>query len=233
MITKRAAAQRGHADHGWLQSHHSFSFAEYHDPAHMGYGPLRVINDDRIAAGQGFGMHGHRDMEILTYVMQGRLTHRDSLGHEATTGAGDVQRMTAGRGIMHSEFNADAQQPVHLLQIWVHPTQLGLPPSYEQAHLPATARKGRLQCLAAPQARDGGLSWHADALLLGGYFDGDPPLRQALSGQRKTYVHLACGQLRVNGQALEAGDALMMEDEDTLSVEQGVDAQVLVFDLPR
>ncbi len=231
MQTLRRSADRGFADHGWLQSFHSFSFADYHDPAFMGFGPLRVINDDVIAPGRGFGTHGHRDMEIVTYVLQGALAHKDSLGHGETILPGDVQRMSAGRGIMHSEFNHSLREPTHLLQIWIEPTERGIQPGYEQKNFSADDKRGRLRLVASSDGREGSVSMHADASLWVGLFDGDERAQVALDPARKAYVHLAQGQAVVNGQLLTAGDALMLEGESTVVVEQGQAAEVLVFDL--
>jgi len=231
MITLRRAEDRGHADHGWLQSAHSFSFAEYHDPAHMGFGPLRVINDDVIAPGRGFGMHGHRDMEIVTYVLQGALAHKDSLGHGAAVLPGDVQRMSAGKGILHSEFNHALYDTTHLLQIWIEPTERGIKPSYEQKHFEEADKRGRLRLVASPDGRDGSVSMTADAALYVGLFDGEEAAELALDPSRKAYVHVARGALTVNGQRLNAGDALKFEGESLVQLSAGEQAEVLVFDL--
>ncbi len=231
MLTLRRSDQRGYADHGWLQSFHSFSFADYHDLQHMGFGPLRVINDDVIAAGRGFGMHGHRDMEIVTYVLQGSLAHKDSLGNGASILPGDVQRMTAGRGIMHSEFNDAPRESTHLLQIWIEPTERSLTPSYEQTHFSAAEKRGQLKLVASPDGREGSVTIHADATLHVGLFDGDESAEIVLNPARKAYVHMAQGQAVVNGELLVAGDALKLEGEAALQIAQGQQAEVLVFDL--
>ncbi len=238
MITLRKSADRGHANHGWLDSHHSFSFAGYHDPAHMGFGNLRVINEDRIAPGSGFGTHGHRDMEIISYVLSGALAHKDSMGNGAGTTAesgvilpGDVQRMSAGRGVMHSEFNHAAKDTTHFLQIWIEPAVRGIEPGYEQKHFDAADKRGRLRLIASPDGREGSLTLNADASLFAGLFDGDETLDQPLDAQRKTYVHLVQGEARVNGQRVETGDALRIEGEARLHIDQARDAEVLVFDL--
>jgi redox-sensitive bicupin YhaK (pirin superfamily) len=231
MLTLRKSEQRGYADHGWLQSHHSFSFADYHDLAHMGFGPLRVINDDVVAPGRGFGMHGHRDMEIVTYVMEGALAHKDSLGNGASILPGEVQRMSAGKGILHSEFNDAAREPTHLLQIWIEPTEKGLRPSYEQKHFADQEKRGRLRLVASPDGREGSVTIHADAALHVGLFDGEEQAEMALNPARKAYVHVARGDVVVNGQALVAGDALKLEGESALTIAQGRQAEVLVFDL--
>jgi quercetin 2,3-dioxygenase len=231
MITLRPSEQRGHADHGWLQSHHSFSFAEYYDLNHMGFGPLRVINDDVIAPGRGFGMHGHRDMEIVTYVMQGSLSHKDSLGNGTTILPGDVQRMSAGKGILHSEFNEEQHGPTHLLQIWIEPVERGLRPSYEQKHFTEADKRGRLRLVASGDGREGSVTIHADASLYVGLINGEEKVEQGLSPARKAYVHMARGQALVNGHVLKAGDAMKLEGEASLSISQGQQAEVLLFDL--
>ena len=231
MLTLRRSDERGYADHGWLQSFHSFSFAEYFDPAHMGYGPLRVINDDVIAPGRGFGMHGHRDMEIVTYVLEGELAHKDSLGNGASILPGDVQRMSAGKGILHSEFNQALYKPTHLLQIWIEPTEKGLRPGYEQKNFSADDKRGRLRLVASPDGRDGSVTIHADAALSVGLFDGAEAAELALDPARKGYVHVARGQVVVNGQTLNAGDALKLDGERALTIGQGQQAEVLFFDL--
>ncbi|WP_294636646.1 pirin family protein [uncultured Aquabacterium sp.] len=231
MLTLRRSDERGYADHGWLQSFHSFSFADYYDPAFMGFGPLRVINDDVIAPGRGFGMHGHRDMEIVTYVLSGALAHQDSLGNGATILPGDVQRMSAGKGILHSEFNHEAAQPTHLLQIWIQPTERGIRPGYEQKHFDAADKRGRLRLVASPDGREGSVSMTADALLYAGLFDGDESASLTLDPRRKAYVHVARGEVSVNGQPLKAGDAAMLEGEAAVTLDGGHEAEVLVFDL--
>ncbi|MEY4763848.1 MAG: hypothetical protein RI907_521 [Pseudomonadota bacterium] len=231
MITLRRAEDRGHADHGWLQTAHSFSFAEYHDPAHMGFGPLRVINDDVIAPGRGFGMHGHRDMEIVTYVLQGALAHKDSLGHGTTILPGDVQRMSAGKGILHSEFNHALYDATHLLQIWIEPTERGIKPSYEQKNFDEASKRGQLRLVASADGREGSVTLHADAALYVGLLDGEEQAELALQPARKAYVHVARGAVVVNGQALKAGDALKFEQETRVVLTRGEQAEVLVFDL--
>ena len=231
MITLRKSADRGHADHGWLKSRHSFSFADYHDPQHMGFGNLRVINEDRIAPGTGFGTHGHRDMEILSVVLDGALAHRDNMGNGATIVPGEVQRMSAGRGVMHSEFNAAADKTTHFLQIWVLPSQLGVAPGYEQKAFADADKRGRLRLLASPDGGDGSLTMHADARLYAGLFDGDETARLPLAAGRLGYVHVARGSVLVNGQALEAGDAALLRGEPQVEIKHGRAAEVLVFDL--
>ncbi len=231
MITIRKSSDRGLADHGWLKSFHSFSFADYHDPAHMGVGNLRVINEDRIAAGTGFGTHGHRDMEIISYVLDGALAHRDSMGNDGAILPGDVQRMSAGTRVRHSEFNHAKDQATHFLQIWILPDRAGFAPSYEQKHFDAAAKRGRLALLAAPDGAEGAVTLNADARLRAGLFDGDEAAELALDPTRITYVHLVRGELEVNALPLEAGDALTLTAETRLQLRQGRDAEVLVFDL--
>ena len=238
MITLRKSSDRGQADHGWLKSFHSFSFADYHDPKQMGFGNLRVINEDRIAPGTGFGTHGHRDMEIVSYVLSGELAHKDSIGNgeagAAVSGVikpGDVQRMSAGRGVMHSEFNHAPKDTTHFLQIWIEPNVRGIEPGYEQRHFDAASKQGLLRLVASPDGRDGSVTIHADAAVYSGLFDGSQALTRALDPARKTYVHLVRGSASVNGQALQAGDALRLENESELRIDQGVDAELLMFDL--
>ena len=231
MITLRAAAERGHANHGWLDSWHSFSFANYHDPAHVHFGPLRVINEDRVAAGGGFGAHPHRDMEIISYVIDGALAHKDSMGNVGTIVPGEVQRMSAGTGVMHSEFNHN-DGTTHFLQIWIFPDRQGVAPSYEQKTFAPAEKRGRLRVVASPDGRDGSVSIHQDALMLAGLFDGDESATLALVPGRLGYVHLVRGQLQVNGRTLNAGDALKLENEPEVRLGLGRDAEVLVFDLP-
>ncbi len=238
MITLRKAGDRGHAEHGWLQSWHSFSFADYHDPAHMGVGNLRVINEDRVQPGSGFGTHGHRDMEILSYVLDGALAHRDSMGNGTDGSAdagvirpGDVQRMSAGSGVLHSEFNHSSDAVTHFLQIWILPRERGLEPEYEQKHFDAEGKRGRLRLIAAPDGADGALTLHADARVYAGLFDGTQGVQMALDAQRPAYVHVVRGELEVNGQRLGAGDALTLRGEPRLQLSRGKDAEVLVFDL--
>ena len=231
MLTVRKSADRGHADHGWLKSWHSFSFADYYDPAHMGWGNLRVINDDLIAPGTGFGMHGHRDMEIVTYVTAGALAHRDSMGNGTTIPPGDVQRMSAGRGVRHSEFNHAPDQTTHLFQIWIEPRNLGIEPGYEQKSFAPGEKRGRLRLIASPDGADGSVTIHADASIHAGLFDGDESTTLPLNPARKAYVHVARGTLAVNGQILHKGDAALLADEATLTLGNGRDAEVLVFDL--
>jgi len=231
MITLRPSAQRGFADHGWLQSFHSFSFADYVDPAHMGWGNLRVINEDWIAPAQGFGTHGHRDMEIVTYVLAGDLAHKDSMGNVESILPGEVQRMSAGTGVRHSEFNHAPHDTTHLLQIWILPNMQGITPSYEQKTFASAEKQGRLCLVASPDAAQGSVKIHADARLYAGLLDGQQTAQLPLDRQRKAYVHLVRGRLLVNGMALTAGDAALLADEALLTLEGGVDAEVLAFDL--
>ena len=231
MLTIRKSQDRGHANHGWLDSFHSFSFAGYHDPAHMGFGNLRVINEDRVAGGAGFGTHGHKDMEIISYVLSGELAHRDSMGNVETIPPGDVQRMSAGRGVMHSEFNHKAEETTHFLQIWLLPNERGIAPGYEQKHFDAADKRGRLRLVASPDGADGSVTVHADARLFAGLFDGAETATLALDPARKAYVHLVRGALEVNGRPLAAGDAVLIEGESALELARGSDAEVLVFDL--
>jgi redox-sensitive bicupin YhaK (pirin superfamily) len=231
MITLRKSQDRGQADHGWLKSFHTFSFAEYQDPAHMGFGNLRVINEDRISPGTGFGTHGHRDMEIISYVLEGELAHRDSMGNGAAILPGEVQRMTAGQGVRHSEFNHAQGETTHFLQIWILPEAANLAPGYEQKAFSPTEKRGRLRLVAAPDGREGAVTLNADASIRAGLFDGDERAELALDPTRKVWVHLARGALTVNGHALKAGDALALSAESRLSLEHGQAAEVLVFDL--
>ncbi|HEY9104342.1 pirin family protein [Chitinimonas sp.] len=231
MLTLRPGHERGYADHGWLKSFHSFSFADYYDPAHMGFGPLRVINEDRVAAGAGFGTHGHRDMEIISYVLSGGLAHKDSIGNGSTIRPGDVQRMSAGRGVMHSEFNGSQEENVHFLQIWVIPNVTGIAPSYEEKHFAPAEKRGRLRLIGSPDAAEGSVLLHQDARLYAGLFDGDETATLTLAQGRRAYVHLARGSLTVNGEQLKAGDAAMLEGETAVTLTGGDGAEVLVFDL--
>ncbi|WP_428000166.1 pirin family protein [Acidovorax sp.] len=231
MLTIRKSQDRGYADHGWLHSYHSFSFAGYHDPEHMGFGNLRVINEDRIAAGMGFGTHGHRDMEIISYVLSGELAHKDSMGNIKGIPPGDVQRMSAGTGVQHSEFNHAQGQTTHFLQIWLLPDVQGIAPGYEQKAFTDAEKRGTLRRVASPDGADGSVTVHADATIYAGLFDGGESATLALDPARKTYVHLVRGALQVNGQALSAGDAALIEKETALALTEGRDAEVLVFDL--
>jgi quercetin 2,3-dioxygenase len=237
MITVRKSSDRGFADHGWLKSRHTFSFADYHDPRHMGFGNLRVINEDRIAPGSGFGTHGHRDMEIVSYVVSGELAHRDSLGTGAPGSAGgvirpgDVQRMSAGRGVQHSEFNHAPGQTTHFLQIWIEPSERGIAPGYEQKHFDDASKRGVLRLVASPDGRDGSVTIHADASISAALVDGSEAIERTLDPKRRTYVQVVRGSLDVNGQRLDAGDAAALTGEPSLRLSHGDAAEVLVFDL--
>ena len=228
----RRAADRGYADHGWLKSFHSFSFADYHDPEHVQFGPLRVINEDRVQAGKGFGTHSHRDMEIISYVLRGELAHKDSTGSSSTIRPGDVQRMSAGRGVQHSEFNPSASEGVHFLQIWIHPNVSGIAPSYEEKRFSADEKRGRLRLIASPDRAEGSVLIQQDARVYAGLFDGDEGAELVIGPGRRAYVHVALGAVTANGAALEAGDGLKLADTGKLTLRQGRDAEVLVFDLP-
>ena len=231
MIEIRKAGERGMADHGWLQSAHSFSFAGYHDPRHMGYGPLRVINEDRVQPGMGFGTHGHRDMEILSYVLEGELSHKDNMGNGSVIVPGDVQRMSAGRGVLHSEFNPSRENGVHFLQVWIEPSQRGIPASYEQARIESADKRGRLALIAAPAGEGGAVELHQDARVYAGMFDADESASLPLREGRRAYVHVARGAVAVNGTPLGPGDAAMLENESEVRLSQGDGAEVLVFEL--
>jgi len=231
MLTLRRSQERGYADHGWLKSFHSFSFAGYYDPAHMGWGNLRVINEDRIAPGTGFGTHGHRDMEIISYVLSGELAHKDSIGNVKGIPPGEVQRMSAGTGVMHSEFNHAPNQQTHFLQIWIEPKFTGIKPGYEQKAFSDAEKRGRLRLVASRTGADGSVSMNADAALYAGLFDGAEQAELTLDPARKAYVHLVRGSLSVNGETLQGGDAALIEGETRLTLAQGQDAEVLVFDL--
>jgi redox-sensitive bicupin YhaK (pirin superfamily) len=231
MLTLRKSCERGYADHGWLKSFHSFSFAGYYDPKHMGWGNLRVINEDRIAPGTGFGTHGHRDMEIISYVVSGNLAHKDSMGNVKGIPPGDVQRMSAGTGVQHSEFNHAEGETTHFFQIWIEPSKNGIPPGYEQKTFSAAEKQGVLRLLASPDASDGSVKINADAKLYSGLFEAGQSASIDLSSQRKGYVHVMRGKIRVNGQNLSAGDAALLDGETHVELSQGEGAEVLVFDL--
>ena len=227
----RPAAERGHANHGWLDSWHTFSFADYYDPEHMGYGPLRVINEDRIQEGSGFPAHAHRDMEIITYVLEGAIAHTDSIGTGSTIVSGDVQRMSAGTGVRHSEYNAHKGE-THFLQIWIEPKSAGIKPAYEQKHFSVAEKRGGLRLVVSPDGRDGSLAMNQDAFLYAGLFDGDERAELKLGEGRMGYVHVARGRITVNGHALGPGDALKT-DAEGIVLFSGRNAEVLVFDLPE
>ena len=232
MIEIRRADERGHANHGWLDSFHSFSFAGYYDPAHMGFGPLRVINEDRVAGGQGFGTHSHRDMEIISYVLEGGLAHQDSMGNGSTIRPGDVQRMSAGTGVAHSEFNASPSETVHFLQIWIEPNVRGIRPGYEEKRFDADSKRGRLRLIASPDGREGSVTIHQDAYVYAALLDGDEAVEHTPASGRRTYVHMVRGEAAINGEPLAHGDALKISGEGSVRIERGRGAEVLVFDLP-
>ncbi|TPQ34517.1 MULTISPECIES: pirin family protein [Cupriavidus] len=231
MIEIRKSEERGYADHGWLKSYHSFSFADYYDPQHIQFGPLRVINEDRVAPGMGFGTHGHRDMEIISYVLEGELAHKDSMGNGSVIRPGDVQRMSAGTGVRHSEYNHAAHDTTHFLQIWIMPDRTGIEPGYEEKRFEAADKRGRLRLVASSDGADGSVVVHQDVRLYAGLFDGDESATLALAPGRRAYVHVARGRVVVNGKPLEAGDAAKLESVDAVALTQGEGAEVLVFDL--
>ncbi len=231
MLQVRKSNERGYADHGWLKSFHTFSFAGYHDPEHMGFGSLRVINEDRILPGGGFGTHGHRDMEIISYVLEGALAHEDNMGNGSSIVPGDVQRMSAGKGVLHSEYNHSKDGVTHFLQIWIEPNVTGIRPSYEQKHFDGASRRGRLRLIASGDGREGSVLIHQDASVYAALLDGGERTSHALAPTRKAYVHVARGKLTVNGQPLEAGDALKASGVAELVLEQGEQAEVILFDL--
>jgi redox-sensitive bicupin YhaK (pirin superfamily) len=231
MLQLRKSQDRGYADHGWLKSFHSFSFAGYHDPQFMGWGNLRVINEDRVAPGMGFGKHGHRNMEIISYVLSGELAHQDSMGNVKGIPPGDVQRMSAGTGVTHSEFNHAKDQTTHFLQIWIEPNVLEIAPGYEQLTIPEIDKRGKLRLVASPEGKDGAVKIHADAKMYAGLFDGNESAKLSLDPKRKAYIHLIRGNLTVNGQSLAGGDALLIDNETELDIVNGKEAEVLFFDL--
>jgi redox-sensitive bicupin YhaK (pirin superfamily) len=232
MIEVRRSNERGLADHGWLKSRHTFSFADYYDPKHVEFGVLRVINEDRVAPASGFGTHGHRDMEILSYVLEGRLAHKDSMGTGSVIVPGDVQRMSAGSGVMHSEMNPSSTEPVHFLQIWIRPAVTGIAPSYEQRHFAAEEKRGRLRLVASPDGAEGSVMLHQDAKLHAGLFDGAERAAFQVVAGRSAYVQLVRGSLGVGDLRLEAGDGLEVDGGTVLELHDGAGAEVLVFDLP-
>ena len=227
----RKSNERGYADHGWLKSFHTFSFADYYDPANMGFGPLRVINEDRVEPGMGFGTHAHQNMEIITYVLEGALEHKDSMGNGSVIRPGDVQRMSAGTGVRHSEFNHSKNDPVHFLQIWIEPGVRGIDPGYEEKHFDAASKRGKLRLIASPNAREGSVKIHQDATLYAALMDADDRVIHPIANGRRGYVHVARGSATVNGQPLMAGDALRVPGGADIVMENGRDAEVLLFDL--
>jgi quercetin 2,3-dioxygenase len=232
MLDLRRSEDRGHADHGWLKSRHTFSFGEYYDPKHVEFGVLRVINEDCVAPEGGFGTHGHRDMEIVSYVLDGQLGHRDSMGNGSVMVPGDVQRMSAGTGVLHSEMNPSSSEPVHFLQIWIRPSAEGIVPSYEQKHFTPEQKRGVLRLVASADGAEGSVKIHQDVRVYAGLFDAAERAQLSLAAKRRAYVHLARGSLNVNGVALAAGDGLKISDVSSLTVSDGRAAEVLVFDLP-
>lgn len=232
MIEIRKSDERGLANHGWLKSFHSFSFAEYYDPQHMGFGPLRVINEDRVYPDRGFGTHGHKDMEIISYVLDGSLAHKDSMGNGSSLRYGDVQRMSAGTGVQHSEFNHSAAEPVHFLQIWIEPNVKGIAPSYEEKHFDIASKQGQLRLIASPDGRDGSVLIHQDAVIYATILNGDDEVKYELATERLAYVHVIRGRVVVNGTELAGGDALKISRERALTLSKAESAEVLLFDLP-
>jgi hypothetical protein len=228
----RRSNERGLADHGWLKSFHTFSFADYYDPKHMGFGPLRVINEDRVEPGAGFGTHGHRDMEIISYVLDGELAHKDSMGNGSVIRPGDVQLMSAGTGIRHSEFNGSQERPVHFLQIWIEPKERGIEPGYEEKRFTSEDKRGQLRLIASPDRAQGSVLIHQDARVYAGMFTGTERAHLSLAPQRQAYVQVARGAITVNGAVLATGDARKVSRSDAVVLENGQDAEVLVFDLP-
>jgi redox-sensitive bicupin YhaK (pirin superfamily) len=232
MIELRKSAERGDANMGWLDSRHTFSFGHYHDPQHMGFGPLLVINEDKVQAGKGFGTHGHRDMEIISYVLQGELAHKDNMGNGSVLRYGDVQRMSAGTGVMHSEFNHSSDQLVHFLQIWIQPSVKGIVPGYEEKHFDVAAKQSQLRLIASPDGADGSLKIHQDARLYAAILNGPDKIDHQLESGRTAYLHLIRGQLEVNGTRLSAGDALKFSNESQVTLAHADAAECLLFDLP-
>ena len=232
MLEIRRARNRGHADHGWLDSWHSFSFADYHDPAHMGFGPLRVINEDRVQPGMGFGTHGHRDMEIISFVLAGQLEHKDSMGTGSVIAPGDVQRMSAGSGVRHSEYNPSRAEATHFLQIWIEPAVKGIAPSYEQTHIAAAEKRGRLCLIASPDGGDGAVKIHQDARLYAAVLDDSDAVTHALARGRRAYVHVVRGTVQVNSALLGTGDAAKITAAPAIVLDHGSGAEILLFDLP-
>lgn len=232
MITIRPSNARGYADHGWLKARHTFSFAEYQDDDYMGYSVLRVINDDVIAPGRGFGMHPHRNMEIVTYVLRGALRHEDSMGNGSVIQAGDVQYMSAGRGVRHSEFNASESDDVRLLQIWILPDEQSAIPRYDQASIPQAAKRGQWLCVVSSEGQEGVIHVRQDVRMLATVLDGDAPLDYAIVPGRRVYVQMAGGEASLNGRAIRDGDGVFVENETVITLSEGRNAEVVLFDLP-
>ena len=232
MLEVRRGADRGYADHGWLKTYHTFSFADYYDPVYEEFGPLRVINEDRLKAGKGFGTHGHRDMEILTVILEGELEHKDSLGNGSIIRPGDVQRMSAGTGVMHSEFNPSPSQDVHLLQIWIKPSVAGIPPGYEQKHFADAEKRGKLRIIASPGGADGSVVIHQDARVYSGLFNAAERIEFEVTKGRRAYAHVARGSIAVNETRLNEGDGVKITKPGRIALQSGRDAEVLMFDLP-
>jgi redox-sensitive bicupin YhaK (pirin superfamily) len=233
MVELRKSEERGRADHGWLKSQHSFSFADYFDSKHTSFGPLRVINEDQVAPGRGFGTHGHRDMEIISYVLDGALAHKDSMGNGSSLRYGDVQRMSAGTGVLHSEFNHSPDQPLHFLQIWIVPKVKGIPPGYEEKHFDTESKRGRLRLIASSDGRDGSVLIHQDADVYASILDGADKASHSLASGRIAYLHVVRGTLTANGVQLKGGDALKLAEEDAVTLGEAAGAEVLLFDLPQ
>jgi quercetin 2,3-dioxygenase len=232
MMELRKSNERGGADFGWLRSQHSFSFGQYYDPKHQGFGPLRVINEDHVQGGAGFGTHGHRNMEIISYVLEGALEHKDSMGNGSVLRYGDVQRMSAGTGVMHSEYNHSPDDEVHFLQIWIEPNVAGTKPSYEEKHFDVDSKRGKLRLIASSDGRDGSVLIHQDATLYAAILDSGDSVSHELSPQRAAYVHIIRGSASVNGERLAAGDAIKLTQEKLVSVADADRAEILLFDLP-
>ncbi|MFM9966920.1 MAG: pirin family protein [Burkholderiales bacterium] len=232
MMQIHRSLQRGHADHGWLRSYHSFSFADYHDPTRMGFGPLRVINEDRVKPGMGFGTHGHRDMEIISYVLEGALEHKDSMGNGSVIRPGDVQRMSAGTGVRHSEFNPSKSDLVHFLQIWIEPAVKGIAPGYEEKNFNSAEKRGRLRLVASNDGADGSVKIHQDARIYAALIDGAEAVRHTVTSGRRIYVHVARGKVNVSGEPLSTGDSLEANEAAEIVIDKGQQAEVLLFDLP-
>ena len=232
MLTVRKAEERGHANHGWLDTWHTFSFADYQDPREMGFGPLRVINDDTVQQGQGFGTHGHRDMEIITYVLEGALEHKDSMGNGSIIRPGNVQRMSAGTGVRHSEFNPSREERVHFLQIWIEPKITGVRPGYEEKQFGIAEKRGQLRLIASPDGREGSVTIHQDATVYASVLDGKDAVTHRPALGRRAYVHVAHGSVNANGIPLKGGDGVKIENENSIELKGARDAEVLLFDLP-